>query len=115
MKADEFGAGETWRVFRIMSEFVEGFETLKDLGPAISIFGSARTKKGEGTYTLAQKVAEMLARRGFAIISGGAGVDERIPWRLRRLRRLLLPQGYRRVHRVLREADRRLPRRGGGP
>ena len=71
MKTDEFGGGETWRVFRIMSEFVEGFETLKDLGPAITIFGSARTRKDEGSYKVTLKVAEMLARRGFAIISGG--------------------------------------------
>jgi uncharacterized protein (TIGR00730 family) len=68
---DEFGGGETWRVFRIMSEFVEGFETLKDLGPAITIFGSARTKKDDGAYKTTLKVAEMFARRGFAIISGG--------------------------------------------
>jgi hypothetical protein len=74
---EEFSGGETWRVFRIMSEFVEGFESLKDLGPAISIFGSARTKKDEWPYLTAMKVAEMLARRGFAVISGGGpGVME---------------------------------------
>jgi uncharacterized protein (TIGR00730 family) len=71
MKADEFGGGETWRVFRIMSEFVEGFETLKDLGPAITIFGSARTGKNDWSYKATVKVATMLAQRGFAIISGG--------------------------------------------
>jgi len=71
MEMQEFASGETWRVFRIMSEFVEGFESLKDLGPAITIFGSARTKKDEGSYKTTLKVAEMLARRGFAIISGG--------------------------------------------
>jgi hypothetical protein len=74
---EELTGGETWRVFRIMSEFVEGFESLKDLGPAISIFGSARTKKDEWPYLTAMKVAEMLARRGFAVISGGGpGVME---------------------------------------
>lgn len=73
MKMDEFGGGETWRVFRIMSEFVDGFETLKDLGPAITIFGSARTKRDEGSYKTTLKVSEMLARRGFAVISGGGG------------------------------------------
>ena len=74
---EELTGGETWRVFRIMSEFVEGFESLKDLGPAISIFGSARTKKDEWPYKTAMKVAEMLARRGFAVISGGGpGVME---------------------------------------
>lgn len=67
----EFGGGETWRVFRIMSEFVDGFETLKDLGPAITIFGSARTRKEDWSYKVTLRVAEMLARRGFAVISGG--------------------------------------------
>jgi len=77
MKTDEFGPGETWRVFRIMSEFVEGFETLKDLGPAITIFGSARTGKDDWSYKATLKVAMMLAQRGFAIISGGGpGVME---------------------------------------
>jgi len=71
MEMQEFASGETWRVFRIMSEFVEGFESLKDLGPAISIFGSARTKKDEESYMATLKVAEMLARQGFAVISGG--------------------------------------------
>jgi uncharacterized protein (TIGR00730 family) len=77
MKTDEFGSGETWRVFRIMSEFVEGFETLKDLGPAITIFGSARTKRDAWSYKATLKVARLLAQRGFAIISGGgSGVME---------------------------------------
>jgi uncharacterized protein (TIGR00730 family) len=71
MKLDEFGGEETWRVFRIMSEFVEGFETLKNLGPAITIFGSARTAKDDWSYKATLKVATMLAQRGFAIISGG--------------------------------------------
>ena len=47
---EELTGGETWRVFRIMSEFVEGFEGLKDVGPAISIFGSARTRKDDWSY-----------------------------------------------------------------
>src|SRR3970040_777413 len=71
MTTEEFGGGETWRVLRIMSEFVEGFETLKDLGPAITIFGSARTTRGEGSYKATLQVAKMLAQQGFAIISGG--------------------------------------------
>ncbi|HWS16349.1 MAG TPA: TIGR00730 family Rossman fold protein, partial [Candidatus Methylomirabilis sp.] len=68
---EEFTGGETWRVFRIMSEFVEGFEELKNIGPAISVFGSARSRKEDWSYKNAMKVAELLARRGFAIISGG--------------------------------------------
>src|SRR5512136_2670796 len=71
MEMEEFAGKETWRVFRIMSEFVEGFESLRDLGPAISIFGSARTKKEDWSYKATLKLAEMLARRGYAIISGG--------------------------------------------
>ena len=69
----EFTGVETWRVFRIMSEFVEGFESLRDVGPAVSIFGSARAKRDEAAYKTTLKVAEMLARKGFAIISGGGG------------------------------------------
>ncbi len=68
---EELTGGDMWRVFRIMSEFVDGFEELKDVGPAISIFGSARTRKDDAWYKAAVKVAEHLARRGFAIISGG--------------------------------------------
>jgi len=62
---------EPWRVFRIMSEFVEGFDDLKGIGPAVSIFGSARTPKTDYWYKCTVKVAEKLARRGFAVISGG--------------------------------------------
>ncbi len=68
---EELAGGETWRVFRIMSEFVEGFEELKDIGPAISIFGSARTAKNDWSYKCTMKVAEGLSKRGFAVISGG--------------------------------------------
>ena len=62
---------ETWRIFRIMSEFVDGFETLKEVGPAISIFGSARTPKTDWSYKCTMELAEKLAQRGFAVISGG--------------------------------------------
>jgi uncharacterized protein (TIGR00730 family) len=68
---EDMAGNETWRVFRIMSEFVEGFESLSRIGPAISIFGSARTGRNDRFYKLASEVAERLARRGFAIISGG--------------------------------------------
>lgn len=68
---EELAGGETWRVFRIMSEFVEGFEELKDVGPAISIFGSARTAKDDWSYKCTMEVAEGLVKRGFAVISGG--------------------------------------------
>ncbi len=68
---EEFAGVETWRVFRIMSEFVDGFESLRNIGPAVSIFGSARTKRNEWSYKAALKAAEVLSRHGYSIISGG--------------------------------------------
>jgi uncharacterized protein (TIGR00730 family) len=62
---------ESWRVLRIMGEFVEGFETMASVGPAVSIFGSARTPEGDPFYEAARKVAGELARRRLAIITGG--------------------------------------------
>lgn len=62
---------DSWRVFRILSEFVEGFETLTDLGPSVTLFGSARTKIGSPDYELAVEVSRRLATDGFAIITGG--------------------------------------------
>ncbi len=62
---------DPWRVFRIMSEFVEGFHELSEIGPAVSIFGSARTKRSHPWYRQAQKTAELLVKEGFAVITGG--------------------------------------------
>lgn len=62
---------DSWRVFRIISEFVDGFETMTALGPSVSIFGSARLKPGSAYYNLAVEVAQQLARKNFAIITGG--------------------------------------------
>lgn len=62
---------EPWRIFRIMGEFVEGFDTLAELGPAISMFGSARIKEGHPFYEAAQQVSGLLAKEGYAIITGG--------------------------------------------
>jgi hypothetical protein len=62
---------ETWRVFRIQSELVEGFETLFDLGPAVGIFGGARFVEGDPFYQQAMNVAAMLSQHGFSIITGG--------------------------------------------
>lgn len=74
---EDLKTSETWRVFRIQSELVEGFETLHDLGPAVSIFGSARLSTGNRYYDDAVKVSRMLADDGFAIITGGGpGVME---------------------------------------
>ncbi|MBI5074169.1 MAG: TIGR00730 family Rossman fold protein [Nitrospirae bacterium] len=68
---EDLKTSETWRVFRIQSELVEGFETLNDLGPAVTIFGSARLKPGNNYYDDAMTVARKLADDGFAIITGG--------------------------------------------
>lgn len=62
---------DLWRVFRIMGEFVNGFETLSDVGPCVSVFGSARTQPGTPNYELATRVAGELVGRGFGVISGG--------------------------------------------
>ena len=64
---------DLWRIFKIMSEFVEGFEELGAIGPAVSIFGSARAKPGDKHYQLAEQTASELAKAGFAVITGGGG------------------------------------------
>src|ERR1700742_2854453 len=67
----ETKAHSSWQIFKIMAEFVQGFETLAKIGPCISIFGSARTKPGHKYYELAVEVAKRLAEEGFGIITGG--------------------------------------------
>lgn len=62
---------ETWRVFRIMSEFVEGFDVMSQVGPAVSVFGSARTPPDRPDYLQAVKVGGALAKKGYAVITGG--------------------------------------------
>ena len=61
---------DPWRVFRIMSEFVEGFEVLSELGKAVSIFGSSRVKPNNKYYKLTEEAAYLLAKEGYAIITG---------------------------------------------
>jgi uncharacterized protein (TIGR00730 family) len=68
---DEFTHTDTWRVFRIMGEFVEGFDELATLTRGVSIFGSARTPIDDPDYQAAQETAALLARAGFAVITGG--------------------------------------------
>jgi uncharacterized protein (TIGR00730 family) len=67
----ETKAHSSWQIFKIMAEFVQGFETLAKIGPCISIFGSARTKPGHQYYELAMDIAKRLAEEGFGIITGG--------------------------------------------
>lgn len=62
---------DLWRVFRIQSEFVEGFETMAELGPCVSVFGSARTQPGTPYYQMGVGVSEELVRRGYGVITGG--------------------------------------------
>lgn len=71
LREDHFLTTDSWRVFRIISEFVDGFETMTNLGPSVSIFGSARIKPGTPYYNLGIEVAQNIALKGFAVITGG--------------------------------------------
>ena len=70
---DEFKLEESWRLFKIMGEFVDGVEALHDIGPAVSIFGSARIKPDSPVYKATEKIAGLFAENGFAVITGGGG------------------------------------------
>ncbi len=78
---------ESWRVMRIQAEVVDGFESLRELGPAVSIFGSARTERDAKDYKCALKTGELLSKAGFSVITGGGpGIMEAAnrgakPWR----------------------------------
>jgi len=70
---------ESWRIFQIMAEFVQGFERLEQIHPSVSIFGSARTRPGHPYYALAEEIARLLADAGFAVVSGGGpGIMEAV-------------------------------------
>lgn len=62
---------ESWKIFQIMAEFVEGFERLSQIQPSVSIFGSARTDSGHPYYALTEEIARMLSDAGFSVVSGG--------------------------------------------
>src|SRR2546423_12530303 len=70
-KQDEFTHTDTWRVFRIMGEFVEGFDDLATISRGVSIFGSARTQPDNPQYKAAQETPALLPHAGFAVITGG--------------------------------------------
>ena len=73
----DFAKEDPWRVFKIMSEFVEGFEQLSQIGPAVTVFGSARAKPQDKYYKLTEKIAYKLAKAKYAIITGaGSGIME---------------------------------------
>ncbi len=76
-KKYDFTKDDPWRIFRIMAEFVDGFEELSKVGPAITIFGSARTSSNDKYYKLAEETAGLLVKNDYAIITGaGPGIME---------------------------------------
>ncbi|MDQ1339939.1 MAG: Cytokinin riboside 5-monophosphate phosphoribohydrolase [Campylobacterota bacterium] len=63
---------EPWSIFKVMADFVNGFDTLKDIGPSVTIFGSARTKNDNKYYKMAEELGFMLAEKGYNVITGGS-------------------------------------------
>src|SRR5512143_304484 len=68
---NEMKVGDTWRIFRIMAEFVEGFEQLAGLFPAVTVFGSARAKESDFRYQTARRLGKIMAEKGIAVVTGG--------------------------------------------
>lgn len=68
---NEIKTNDSWAIFKVMSEFVDGYEKLSRIGPCVSVFGSARTKPGETYYELAENVAYKLTQNGYGVITGG--------------------------------------------
>lgn len=74
---DMLSIRESWRMFRILAEIVDGFETLSDLGPCVSIFGSARVKPENPLYAEGETIAKLLVESGYVVMPGGMGtIDE---------------------------------------
>ena len=67
----EIRSNDSWAIFKIMSEFVNGYETMARIGPCVSIFGSARTKPDNPYYLMAEEIAAKLVRHGYGVITGG--------------------------------------------
>jgi uncharacterized protein (TIGR00730 family) len=68
---NEIKIADSWQIFKVMSEFVEGFEKMAKIGPCVSIFGSARTKTDNPYYIMAEEIAAKLVRHGYGVITGG--------------------------------------------
>jgi len=68
---DDMKVGDTWRIFKILAEFVEGFEKLSKIDPAVTVFGSARVKETDPHYQLAREIGSKLAEEGITILTGG--------------------------------------------
>jgi predicted Rossmann-fold nucleotide-binding protein len=68
---NEIRTNDSWAIFKIMSEFVNGYESMARIGPCVSIFGSARTKPDEKYYELAEKIAYKISKAGYGVITGG--------------------------------------------
>ena len=68
---NEIKTNDSWAIFKIMAEFVEGFERLGKIGPCVSIFGSARTKPDHKHYKLAESIAFELTQNGYGVVTGG--------------------------------------------
>ncbi|MDZ7682147.1 MAG: hypothetical protein U5J63_10675 [Fodinibius sp.] len=71
---DNFGdshSSDVWSIFKIMGEFVDGYDKLFKIGPCVSIFGSARTKEGQPYYEMARQTANKITQKGFGVITGG--------------------------------------------
>ncbi len=68
---NEIKTSDSWQIFKVMAEFVEGFEKMASIGPCVSIFGSARTPSGHPYYRLAEEIAFKLTQNGYGVITGG--------------------------------------------
>ncbi|MBI5250510.1 MAG: TIGR00730 family Rossman fold protein [Desulfomonile tiedjei] len=68
---DDLSAKESWRIFRIISEFVDGIENLQEIYPAVTVFGSASITESDPVYDLGRKVGRLLAESGFSVVTGG--------------------------------------------
>ncbi len=68
---NETRSNDSWGIFKVMSEFVQGYDTLSRIGPCVTLFGSARTPETDKDYILAQEIARKLAKKGYGVITGG--------------------------------------------